>query len=162
MSCGRSLEGNELQTDPDRRQSSLQKSPSQEGSNPFYPRLETDRSSTPIIGTVVVADFSCQTVSLIMASIKPWFGISNGKERRISIPIHMFRVLGLIYTRSVIDMEDFKQRDFLIQKRKISVRQLSFDFVDLTTRGLILSHKKPSSTSNVTAQKRYRKLRYDQ
>ena len=110
MSCGRSLEGNELQTDPDRRQSSLQKSPSQEGSNPFYPRLETDRSSTPIIGTVVVADFSRQTVSLIMASIKPWCGISNGKERRISIPIHMFRVLGLIYTRSVIDMEDFKQR----------------------------------------------------
>lgn len=110
MSCGRSLEGNELQTDPDRRQSSLQKSPSQEGSDPFYPRLETDRSSTPIIGTVVVADFSRQTVSLIMASIKPWCGISNGKERRISIPIHMFRVLGLIYTRSVIDMEDFKQR----------------------------------------------------
>lgn len=88
----------------------MQKSPSQEGSNPFYPRLETDRSSTPIIGTVVVADFSRQTVSLIMASIKPWCGISNGKERRISIPIHMFRVLGLIYTRSVIDMEDFKQR----------------------------------------------------
>ena len=110
MSCGRSLEGNELQTDPDRRQSSLQESPSQEGSNPFYPRLETDRSSTPIIGTVVVADFSRQTVSLIMASIRPWCGISNGKERRISIPIHMFRVLGLIYTRSVIDMEDFKQR----------------------------------------------------
>lgn len=88
----------------------MQKSPSQEGSDPFYPRLETDRSSTPIIGTVVVADFSRQTVSLIMASIKPWCGISNGKERRISIPIHMFRVLGLIYTRSVIDMEDFKQR----------------------------------------------------
>ena len=74
MSCGRSLEGNELQTDPDRRQSSLQKSPSQEGSNPFYPRLETDRSSTPIIGTVVVADFSRQTVSLIMVGWGAKFG----------------------------------------------------------------------------------------
>ena len=125
MSCGRSLEGNELQTDPDRRQSSLQKSPSQEGSNPFYPRLETDRSSTPIIGTVVVADFSRQTVSLIMASIKPWCGISNGKERRISIPIHMFRVLGLIYTRSVIDMEDFKQRQYFLGN-SFEVRQASW------------------------------------